>query len=209
MKNVTIQEDQFDAVVFHDPTWWDYQNRRPASRSPHQLYVYWNQESPSIHSRPDEWDKLAGFFNRTMTHRWDSDIPHPYGWIVPIHPESIPLHPEPALLQRLMAKAGNGKVNYAAGKTKMAAWFVSHCNTPSGRDEYVRRLQRYVDVEVFGRCGTLNCSKSDNYSCRLMMERNYKFHISFENSLCLDYVTEKFFEQVKLESFNLMFISFD
>ena len=27
-------------------------------------------------------------------------------------------------------------VNYAAGKTKMALWFVSHCGASSGRDEY-------------------------------------------------------------------------
>ena len=26
----------------------------------------------------------ADFFNLTMTYRWDSDVPRPYGWIEPI-----------------------------------------------------------------------------------------------------------------------------
>ena len=29
-------------------------------------------------------------------------------------------------------------VNYAAGITKMALWFVSHCGASSGQDEYVK-----------------------------------------------------------------------
>lgn len=78
----------------------------------------------------------------------------------------------------------------------MAAWFVSNCNTHNGRNEYVHRLQKYVHVDVYGRCGTLNCSKGDDGNCRQMLEKTYKFLIAFENSLCHDYVTEKLFRQV-------------
>lgn len=42
-------------------------------------------------------------------------------------------------------------VNYAAGKTKMALWFVSHCEASSGRDAYVKELQKYnITVDILG-----------------------------------------------------------
>ena len=149
MENITIPEEEFDAIVFHDPTWYDHINDRPSKRSIHQRYVYWNQESPSVHSRPNQWDDLNGFFNLTMTHRWDSDIPHPYGWIVPLRPESVPMIPSKAQLQELVDLTSTGR-NYAAKKTKLAAWFVSNCNAASGRDEYIRRLSEFVQVDVYG-----------------------------------------------------------
>ena len=36
--------------------------------------------------------------------------------------------------------------NYAAGKTKMAAWFVSNCVTKSMREVFVKGLQNFIDV---------------------------------------------------------------
>jgi len=148
-ENVTIPDEQFDAIVFHDPTWNDYKENRPSKRSPHQRYVYWNQESPSVHSRPNQWDDLNGFFNLTMTHRWDSDIPHPYGWIVPYRPETVPMNPSETQLKKLFETTSTGE-NYATKKSRMAAWFVSHCNVPSGRDEYVHRLSQFIPVDIYG-----------------------------------------------------------
>jgi len=66
-----IPVEDFDAVVIHDPTWYD-RSKIPAKRSPNQRYVWWNQEAPGYHSYIDEWNKVAGFFNWTMTYRWDS-----------------------------------------------------------------------------------------------------------------------------------------
>ena len=31
-------------------------------------------------------------------------------------------------------------------KTKVIAWFVSNCNSKSGREEYVKELQKYISV---------------------------------------------------------------
>lgn len=54
-------------------------------------------------------------------------------------------------------------------------------------------LSKYLSVDVYGECGDLDCPRLFQDACYKMLEREYKFYLSFENSLCRDYVTEKFF----------------
>lgn len=63
-----------------------------------------------------------------MTHRWDSDIVIPYGWIAP--------------LTKGLTDSSRSAINHAAGKTKLVAWFASNCKDQSGRLDYVTQLQR-------------------------------------------------------------------
>ena len=88
----------------------------------------------------------------------------------------------------------------------MAVWFVSNCAATNGRMEYVHQLQRHIQVDIYGNCGTLKCPHNKQGECRSTMERDYKFVISFENSMCLDYITEKFFYNL---SFNIIPIVLD
>ena len=83
--------------------------------------------------------------------------------------------------------------NHAEGKSKMVVWMVSNCKAQNGRLDYVRRLQRYIPVDIYGACGTLKCEHKKQKECKEMMARDYKFVIAFENSMCRDYVTEKFY----------------
>jgi len=69
----------------------------------------------------------------------------------------------------------------------------------SGRNEYIRRLQNYISVDVYGGCGNLTCERDKQRDCREMMGRDFKFYIAFENSMCFDYVTEKMFYNVKFD----------
>ena len=78
-------------------------------------------------------------------------------------------------------------------KSKIA-WIVSHCHTSSDREDYVEELQKFLPVDVYGRCSAKKCPKND---CYKFIGDNYMFFLSFENSLCKDYITEKFFLAMK------------
>ena len=69
---------------------------------------------------------------------------------------------------------------------------ASDCNATSQQGNYVKELSRYVAVDVYGECGNVTCDPQ----CDDMLQSMYKFHLSFENSLCPDYVTEKFFQMM-------------
>ncbi|GFN73899.1 alpha-(1,3)-fucosyltransferase [Plakobranchus ocellatus] len=84
-------------------------------------------------------------------------------------------------------------------KRKEAAWFVTHCQTHSKREEYVKRMSRELRVDIYGACGSKSCGKygfemgGEKDVCLDLLRRDYKFYISFENSMCTGYITEKFF----------------
>ncbi|CAK9297730.1 unnamed protein product [Gordionus sp. m RMFG-2023] len=88
-----------------------------------------------------------------------------------------------------------GTKNYAIGKTKMIAWFVSNCESQF-RLDYANTLNKYIPVDIYGKCGDspLYCAKEEGTKCFDMLDKDYKFYLSFENSRCKGYVTEKFFD---------------
>lgn len=169
--------EEVDAVIWHLRS---HDRSLPKKRSPHTRYVFWFLESPSY-----MFGNLRNYhnvFNWTFTYRMDSDIPQPYNRV----------------FRRRKALPPTNR-NYAAGKTKLAAWFVSHCGTDSGRDRVVEQLQKRLSVDVYGKCGKLKCPMNKRNKCFEMLNKNYKFYLSFENSLCRDYVTEKFFKMMSLD----------
>ena len=76
---------------------------------------------------------------------------------------------------------------------------MSKCNVPSKRLDYIRELkQADIDVDVYGKCGKPCPAKSSvPEDCYKELSKNYKFFLSFENSYCKDYTTEKVFGALK------------
>ena len=69
---------------------------------------------------------------------------------------------------------------------------ISNCgsNDKSERLNYILELKKYAQVDVYGKCG----KPCPNYlRCKQIISAEYKFYLAFENSICKDYITEKFF----------------
>ena len=63
----------------------------------------------------------------------------------------------------------------------------------NGRLNYAKELGKYINVDIFGACGTNRCPRTSAARCFSLLDKEYKFYLAFENSNCQDYITEKFF----------------
>ncbi|CAF1520848.1 unnamed protein product [Rotaria sordida] len=159
-----------DAVVYHMR---DRVNRNLAKQKRHskQRFVFALWEPP-VHTY--NLRSYYKFFNWTMTYRFDSHIiTSYYSGNAYVHTSSNFYH--------LMIRENS---------TRTAAALISNCWGTSKRLKFIKKLKRYIDVKIYGRCGEPCPSKMD---CRQFIAENYYFILSFENSLCLQYTTEKFF----------------
>ena len=163
-----------DVLIFHnrDPV------RGPLKRLSSQKYVFftWESEVYGLH----EHSALIQY-NLTMTYRLDSDVPIPYLKVIKTRETNQLTH--------------RTKFNFATGKSKPVAWVVSNCETSSKREVYVKELIKYIDIDIYGQCGTLACDKT---TCFSMINSTYKFFLAFENSFCDDYMTEKLLRILEL-----------
>ena len=78
-------------------------------------------------------------------------------------------------------------------KPFMAFWLVSHCTTVINREGYVDKLKGYINITQYGRCNGEDCSRKKGNECFQELAKTHMFYIAFENSICDDYATEKFF----------------
>lgn len=162
-----------DAVIFKDS--FSGETRYP-DKPKGQVWILYLLENPQ-HTYVAE---SSNSIDWTATYRTDSDIVTPYEKFVPFDP----------LVKTI-------KRNYAWNKTKMVAWFVSNCYTSNNRLQYGKELQKHIEVDIYGDCGTLHCSRYESEKCYQMLERDYMFYLAFENANCQDYITEKFFNALR------------
>ncbi|CAH2087264.1 unnamed protein product [Euphydryas editha] len=193
-KYTYLNEFDFDAIAFNgrDMIQLD-QSKMPHHRNPRQKYVFGAMESADNFPVCDE--RFDGFFNWTWTYKLDSDFR--WGYITVFDLKGTVVGPAVDMKwEKEMRPISEDLKVKLSNKTKAAAWFVSHCSTKSRREDFVKEVQRELvpynlTVDIYGRCGTLECKKSNKKLCFKQIERNYYFYFSLENSFAEDYVTEK------------------
>ncbi|KAK2141087.1 hypothetical protein LSH36_1166g00060 [Paralvinella palmiformis] len=171
-----VKEARIIVFRHHDPfpEW-------PDIRFPNQTYIHVLNERPN----PGHWwlAKFDDKINITWNYRRNADVSHHKIVVEKENPSDDYYVPQVSF----------------ANKSKSVMWAVSHCKVPSQRDVYAAELAKYIDVDIYGKCGTLTCPKDDAENCTKMWASTYKFHLSFENTICPDYITEKFYRPLKYD----------
>ncbi|KAH9507392.1 hypothetical protein Btru_057986 [Bulinus truncatus] len=180
--------DEADVVVFYSHL--HTIDHKPPPKAPGQKWVFFSVESP-LYGENDFFGEYRWWnkFDWTMSYRYDSEFWHGY---IQMRPRATQVS------QKLKSQDQERWRKQFANKTKMVAWFVSHCDTDSQREKYVKQLSKFISVDIYGKCGPLKCE--DRTACLELLNRDYKFYLSFENSLCVDYVTEKLLNVFNLNS---------
>lgn len=171
-----------DALYFHGrdlPSPQKLRKMRMFLNNSKQVWIWVMHESPEYtYYKPADYNWI---FNWTASYRKTSDIHIPYSYVIP-----------------LANKTKVKLINYAPKKDRFILTIISNC--ANSRIKLIQKLGEYVKVDVFGHCAKLfNSTKTcprGSKSCKQIKAR-YKFYLAFENSLCSDYVTEKYYSNVK------------
>ncbi|KAL7073203.1 hypothetical protein ACQ4LE_007332 [Meloidogyne hapla] len=155
----------------------------PKQRTPEQLYTFFVIESP-----PHTWNEgryfPRNFFNITMTYRSDSDVIVPY--VFESYNKEDVKNGVISLDEIWTEEEIDRKI---AKKEKLTLQFVSNCNTNSKREKYIEKLKKFTEITQMGGCvGKNNCGRE----CEEKLIDSHFFYLAFENSVCDEYLSEKF-----------------
>lgn len=158
LTNSSSEIDTADLLLLRDFTLYDNLRKPPG-----QIWMVYLLESPATIKIPKEFKDWSDHVNWTATYRWDSTIVTPYAKFVQYRDPTgmrnrdvmskgkgaiggrLRRHDEAALTRPNVdgeLVPPMPKRNYAAGKTKMVAWFVSNCFAHNRRREYMEELSR-------------------------------------------------------------------
>lgn len=201
--------EKSDAVMVHVPNLFYMPSRSNYKRNPRQLWSFYTMESQKRSFCSSHYDlkDLDDWFNLTQTFKPSSDLIMDYksfeNW------QQIKYYHSYLKAYKDIVQKGNYNIQYK--NKKLAFWFVSHCRTPSRREDYVHELSKYIDIDIYGDCTEFKNSKPDpcknsnnKKECYINLYSSYKFYLAFENSQCNDYITEKYW---KIYSEDLLFIA--
>lgn len=179
--------NQSDYVVVHMLLGADFIEPIPKFRHSNQTWVFLLLESPE--NTKNNFSDFQSVFSLTATYKLESEFRSFYY--------------SQARMEWALNEKFDKNRDYQEGKTKLAAALISNCGAKSPRSEYINNLKKYIDVDVLGECGE-KCPNDyrkwgSKFNCKTLIARKYLFFLSFENSLCQDYITEKFFQTISYD----------
>ena len=184
--------NESELVLFHVRNRIDFIPLRSSAR---QRYVQVVYESP-VHC--SKCSAYTDTFNLTATYTSRSDF------------SSLYLTQE-AMYWTANGVASNGTRDVHAAKSEFAAALISNCRELSLRLKYISLVNERLlaannastppkRVSVYGKCGEPCPVTGDVWSapeCRRVLAERAMFFFASENSICDDYITEKFFDTLR------------
>ncbi|VDL74449.1 unnamed protein product [Nippostrongylus brasiliensis] len=179
-----------DAVVFHAADLPDGPLPDAKLRHPRQKYVFLSMESPlntGVYAVP------LDYFNWTATHLLSSDVISKYGPFF--------ITTEAAEKKGFKIQSFHLDVPFPKKKSGILG-FVSNCETKSKRELAISALSKYINVTIGGKCAS---RKEDIDLCPRGADCNqmygeYPFFLAIENTVCKDYITEKYWDKMMIPS---------
>jgi alpha-1,3-fucosyltransferase 10 len=163
--------DEADAILCHLPTW---RGSQPLPRRLDQTLIALCQESEVSCPLLGDADFMRQF-DIVVSHRRDATIRWTY-----LEPSIVPLLRAPPP---------------AKSEPALAVCFVSNAVDRCRRAAYIAELMRHIPVDAYGSlCRNRQLEHDEGRATRLEVIGRYRFTLAFENSICPDYVTEKFFD---------------
>ncbi|XP_067577652.1 alpha-(1,3)-fucosyltransferase 10 isoform X4 [Pseudorca crassidens] len=165
----------------------------PLPRKAHHDWALFHEESPKNNYKLFHQPVIT-LFNYTATFSRHSHLPLTTQYL-----EGTEVLKSLRYLVPLQSK------NHLRKSLAPLVYVQSDCDPPSDRDSYVRELMTYIEVDSYGEClrnkalpqqlnGPASMDAGDFY--RILAQ--YKFILAFENAVCDDYITEKFWRPLKL-----------
>ncbi|CAI5442091.1 unnamed protein product [Caenorhabditis angaria] len=191
-----------DAVVFHGADIHSSPLPDQNTRRPQQIYVFHTMETPK-NSRKNNVFIPPNFFNWSLTFLQESDAISKYGsfFISSQKAESRGFKIQSYYVQpkRITKKSRNGIFG-----------LISNCYTDSKRELAFEELAKYINVTIGGKCGKtaeLRDICPMGSFCLDIFEQ-YPFYIAVENTVCNDYITEKFWNRISVPSIPIITLLF-
>jgi glycoprotein 3-alpha-L-fucosyltransferase len=172
---VPTDDPTADDPTSDDPPAWGHRAgglpdaaARAAARRARQRWIFYCTESPLFlahapRSAPVPREaRAAGYFDWRMTYARDAEVPTPLA--------------APAALRSLLNGADAPRRLPLPQKTRMVAWLVSNCATPSRREAFAEELAKHVQVDVFGSGACLGGDGNGRLDLRGRGQRAWRAH---------------------------------
>lgn len=133
-----------------------------------------------------------------MTYRRDSEIYYPHGYVT----EAYVGYRVPTFQE-------------ISNRPHKVAWFTEQCddNQTKLNQFYAQKINKYIPVHIYGPCGTYSCEPPNKNTlsnhCYKMLEKNYKFYLSFENSICAEFVSNNLYNILQYNVIPVVFGNID